>query len=1726
MEGDDPPLNAVQRERGWVARRPVGVGSVWRRNDLAVVALKPDPNAAVDDLTAWEREQAIGNLERTGARDELQDLAPSEQAPSGRFETPSNEWVDANGSEWARGAKTAPPVGRTRSPPEMVRQHAPCWPFVAVEVVKRDGEYTVLEHGRNVKPSKLSPSAQRLDRYWRQTYWNEPWWKGDDAEKKRLDDAQAGYLEIVERDREEGTLHYGLNVPPQIKSKDAVYTSPALAGGAEGAVTVTDRAQWDALDGRGEALYEEQLKPADLDMVDQPPVRFAAPLAMRVRVEEHELPPDYARVTTRAVTVSGIGIETGVANAIEDVQLGSFDLPVGSVTAPTSEAAVVPFPMSVPMIPQTAILSREGKRKSIYAQWRNGRFRSDRESGFLSRVVFRPRLPSVYTAIPRLATWVVLIGPRVLLGVYNTARNAVRNYWLRVRPDVDGVEEKLYTYGSPSINVFDDLLNDLELINEELIAGDERARKAAEGAVVDYVLGTTVKSLQDQQGELKTTEVPGPRIENLTGRARQLAEFLFPAMWYDPNPYNDNTEALPDRLPKHIENNYKTAVNAVLNSGILQGVRALARTITWDKVASDPRNLGKLDARTRAHNSASAAGMDALFLSTHRADVRYDIEIGDSQRAEPIRLSVHANEQAGLMAGRAAIDYDTLRKSFDALSARVEELITGWGERIEAQKQIGMLEYVVPGLQNITRSDLANAVRDNLAADDAIEPAAMRSWFRDRAVHNGELTSAEKGVNRLHEKFVIASVRARLNELVNAKFPDSSTPSHLFNPDDDDHTNAENKKYEENKINREMTWPQLSMTNIAKLFIADPVQRKRQGVRWYATQNPPFLNPLTLYGETSGFNDANELLDEDFVPPFPGDKADTFVTFESALLPPQPSWKLDHMRARRATVDPATYERRLPQLVKLKQPSALAGFEPLRDLDPDAHRHIKLLGAVCRRAARFVVAEVRELVENEVEAVHAEQTREPDPAYEPVADGALVAQILARVPARDAGLPRRRRLQFVSFYELPSDDGAERYLVPLPPLYTPPTLPLGAALPDATSRHLHAALSVMFGASFLTMEDVLGAREAVPDVVRSEARNAFASVLVNCLLARANASTGMVAHDAVESVVRQARRIALEASRLIKAVYDVHNAAVIADADELFRTRPEGPATRLVLRHTSGWRPEWGTSRVLLRSAVWRTHVRAFADALAARAQDTTSHPALIPLLNVQSSWLAVRPHGPGPSDYEELREFDELNVHEARRSLARAHALLHVHDQTNEENGGVVMHSLLVFLSVVDLMLARPVLWRIRGSHAEQGDALGAMFERPVASKQGKPPSEEGADAFAAERDADIDVNELPTAPALDDRELRHAWAARRVELPLRLLQAPLDREADALDSALGEVVDTLVKCKLGEGDATRRQRRPAGACTYYVPVCCDAVTDLTQEYDPRTGLQVLYVRSMVGAAEALVRALDDERRNERQPNNANDETLVLRTSVVKNGRIPAHPLFITVDSNAANEQRRLTAHVGLMETVDDAALDAATSAIFGRTDRVTKLAGLRTLKFAMQGLDSAALRQTQRVCVARDERVDRLCATLADARRTLTLATDRVYQALLHVRMSRKERGRQMRLNIRVNDLQITEATAPGDGADSDPGELFGTRNSTVAARKSNCRMIVVAALLAQSLFPATENLRVHFEDLNDDTLVRSAATFYKGYAKALKTMGAHIVPLSELVSVSAAMLVRAAA
>ena len=1745
MEGDDPASSdPARRERGWVARRPVGVGSLWRHGRGLFQTIRDH----TDDV--WEQEQELSKAQAVATLEEaVEPPVHLDQRVTGRYQEPAVEFAPVTEQDQ---------TSYSRRPAAACEQHTPCWPFVPVEIVKHEGRYTVLEQGRKVKPTLLSPAMQRLNEVWGKDRGvdNAALDKIDDALKR---DALRETRDVARRDldaaKREGVLHYGLQIPPQIRSKDAVYDT----GGDE--QPYTDAQQLDVFEGAQRDAEREAVKYTTLkhapsaSAVDPPPLRFAAPLAMRVRVEERELPPDYVRVTTRATTVASMGQYDGLVNRVEDLRLGAFDLPVGLVTDPTSEAAVVPFPMTIPMIPQARLISRHAKRQRMVRDWRNGRFGTGGKLSGLLAFVSLPSVTSRWLAIPQLMTWGVGLAPRVALGAVTVAARWWRSYWLRVRPDTDGTEEQVYTYGSPSVNVFDDLLADLRQIDDELKRGDERvAKDQAVNPFADYFASVNVADANDRKGERATTQVVGPRVENLTGRARQLAEFLFPAIWYDPSPKNaNNDESLPDRPPEAILQPRPKVANALLTEAGKRFVQQafgtaaeLFRAITW----TDEKKLGKLDARTRAHNKADNTGMDGFYLGSHRSELRYDVEIGDSQHDKPIRMSIHAYQEAGLLAGRAAVDYDQLRTSFEAFTAEVEELVVGWQKRIDAQKKgmyalVPVLPVVVDAagrVQNWARARNA----DNNPGNEAL------TWFRDRAVLRGENTDAEQGFLKLRPEFTTDDVRARLRELLRCDFGprDGSVPSHEYEPPsnsglDDDAAGRE--EFETMKASVPIQWEYLSLASVQGPFLELGLDKFAGQDRRLVRDDPPFLNPLMdtpFVNDQSAFDDEGVLQNQNAYFEQPGAAGTmVYLVAEAMLLPPQPNLKADYLRARHATLNGDTVlERRLPQLVKLKRPSVLGGHEPLRDTDNQLYDRLKVLGPVCRRAARFLDAEVRELVELEVEAVHAEQTR-----------ASLGREV---TPAGDVGLPQRRRLQFVSLYNAASvADVLPNGSALLPPLCTPPTLPLGATLPDETARHLHAALRVMFGARVLTMEDVLGAREAVPDVVRSEARNAFASILVNCLLARHRASTRMHAHDMVESVVRQARRISLEAARLIKALYDVHSAAVLADSDELLRMRPEGPVARLALRHTGGWRVDWGTSIVVLRSAVWRDHVRAFADALAARAVDTKAHPALLPLLNVRTSWMSVRPNGPGPEDAEELHTFDALNVHEARRAVCRVKALLSAHLRGGDGDRVLEVHPLLRTLTLADLALARPVLWRILGSAS---DATRAQFEASVVvddPNDADNPDNPFANECRMDVDPDLGMDARPVPRVLEQEELEQAWAARRVELPLRALRHPLETDDDRLDAAFEGIINRMHQCTLYDAAdaATRRCRKPPDKCVYYVPVCCALTPDMAQEYDPCTGMQLVCVLAMPTGANSVQLAAAP-------PGGGADAavTLTLQGSLAVDGRIPPHPLFFHLTPYPEGDE--LTACVALVTPLANATLSAASSATFGPFGRDDENAG--SLRQVMETLDALNARPTDnRSNVARDERVDRVASALADARRVLILATDRIYQALLYTAKANEAgaNGATAELHIKVAGLRITGGdgrTAPDAlagvadtdaGTDADqPQEAaqrqrqdvartlpqrsapFGDADADAdAAARTNKRMLMLAAMVAHTLLRlpigGLRQITTRFVDLDpgDQTLLDEATALYNRYATQLQVTHAHTVPLSELVSPMAAVL-----
>ena len=1706
MEGDDPRGAVLQRH--WVAKRPVGLGlAVWRHGTQVRDAYdrvrtynrrRPD---VIDTALGLETELAKG--ERIGTLDAFADdnLQYSTQVPNGDFEEPMLHRVKFTDS------KKLDNVTHFKSPASSSAYY-PCWPFVGLEIVKENGSYIVLENGRRIVPSRMSPEQKHVfdrlvmksDQPGSSTAQGGRGQSGaivasdgqpadepssiqgpdNDGEDEdvALQDARVDSEMAAELRPTHGSLYYRLNTPPQLLTDGAVHRlhDPAVYQSNRGGELDDARVPLKTWENEEkdfkstEAFALDQYTESSNNWKNQPlipldkqggngarafPKRFPAPLATRVRVEVGQLPPDAVKVTARSVTIGLIDEATGSVEVVEDEPIAEFGIPVGSAAEPATEAAVLPYPLSVPVPPRTVLVSQEPRRREIVERWKRGAFKSDTRTGLLS-YVSAPKFEFSFSPWAMVMNkvrydwwWNVQLWLDVARGVGATVRQRLRQQRLKARAteQAEGVRE--FTYGDDSKNVFDDIRDDLAEIRAALRAADdavENPKRKLSDVAKDYVLNVT--SMTDLTGELTNTEVDGARISKLKGRTRALADFLFPALWFDPDPINADAikEQLPTALPKHLPSMRASSVTAA-------AARIAGKALTVLGKGTDPTSveqqhvLGALDARD-IPNYAKNEAMMPFHQSSKRSDLRYDIEINDSQFDMPLKMVLVAREQAGLMAGRVVDDHDALEQSFQNLADDLVNFVIDVEERINYHKD-GYFAMVSAGAEELGRQVRRQSyrfgstnptARSEDGEDKAVPGPAKngaKEWFVDRMV----LQRATVGYRKMAKQFEVNSIFARMRELLGMDvFPQARIPSFRA-PKDDRKAYEMAKRSDKFLLDRELNRRPETTTSSAIVVAsgsatAQSSNAKSRGLmrEMLAMMNatPLFanLNVTTVTSEdamkraydSAGFvprDMSNYRVDVNSgIPMHAGEQtgdsnkypqemdghayANVFFvpSLVKQMVPPLPNIKSDHSRAQRADLPQNVLERRLPQLVKLRIPFSMRGWEPLAgstDVAPGgAMSDLAPLAAACRRASRFLGQQIRALVDKEIDAVGmAEPRSNGDPA--------------ARATDAGTDAPVRRRLQFVSLYELEGKQresmdnlqGAAR-CVPLPGAFAPPTLPLGASLPHAVSRQFHASLRIMYGNAALLMEDVLGSREAVPDVVASEARNAFASILINCQLARADArSDAMAMHDVVQSVVQQARQVASEASRLIKAVYDFGNAAVLADGDELFRTLAEGPVTRLALRHTPAWQTRAEARHTALRSSVWRFHVRAFADALQTFANGKLSNPLLLPLLNVQTSWLGVRPEGPLPSPIE-IRTFAQLNVYEAKRSLVRA-LVVDAADTVREWSGSTVVRALMF----ADLVLARPVLWRIEAACAAQNDTQ--LFTSDV--------SEQLLDEVGGRQ---------VTTPAVLFGELVSAWAARRVALPLRLLTAPLSVADDGLvtaldagDDSLGGLAFAMAQCNLdgsGIGDAqaplhSRLSRRRGDECVYFVPVCCAVWTKMECEFDSSMGMQHVPVSRMQTAL-AGVSASPPE-------NSELVETLVISQfgskSVAEDvAPDPAavgkteHPLLVFHNSEA----NTLRVHIPPTQTPTETELanaDQAVLSLQSATPPVPLALPPRSLRDCMGLLDVLAQVRDQSdkaLLATRDERVDRVAATLVDTRRSVLYAVDRVYQALLHSCMVRGAR------------------------------------------------------------------------------------------------------------------------
>jgi hypothetical protein len=594
-----------------------------------------------------------------------------------------------------------------------------------------------------------------------------------------------------------------------------------------------------------------------------------------------------------------------------------------------------------------------------------------------------------------------------------------------------------------------------------------------------------------------------------------------------------------------------------------------------------------------------------------------------------------------------------------------------------------------------------------------------------------------------------------------------------------------------------------------------------------------------------------------------------------------------------------------------------------------------------------------------------------------------------------------------------------------------------------------------------------GAAETLAQsLARAEATEAFAAILVDVLAARG--VTDFRRGDLVTNASREARARALAAATFIAAVFGQDDCALIGAHDPLFQLTPSGHAALMALHHTAAWKRRYdqrdANDRPVARArGLWRRHIDEFAKALAALARrdfDATT----VPVLGVQTSWLSGRTKW--PDDRSALLEVAAQARRSARRALliARAYA----------DGAPDAKTKRLLLLAMRDAVLGHPVLWRLTEKQARQlldltDDAVNA---------------------------------ELPPQPTFRDGELQHAWACRRVGVPVASQTAPFPVSAQN-----DQLVDLLSKCSMDEARQTEDE------CVYYVPICCDPLPDVRQHFDPRMALQAVSVERLLRATRAAAGQAATA-----------TEDVMLRVEFApayddEARRRPLHPLLMRGRPKTDSEPHTLRAHVAPQTTDYSRGEDAA-------EDRVL------TEKWRLWA-ESADAKVAYKFVLNVVGNVDNFTPydtlTGADAaheaRRTLLFAIDRVYHALLYARMLHPTDP--VTIDLDTTAMLVTPHPIQADAAD--PCWQGGGTVATItkapkhatdfldpsftskeASRRSNAAMVHAAYVVALALLPEEYAAGVQATVVSNDA---QPAVPMDGLAAALGDVGVPAIPLGEL-------------
>jgi len=185
------------------------------------------------------------------------------------------------------------------------------------------------------------------------------------------------------------------------------------------------------------------------------------PLIIRVRVEDGELSPDECTLNLRSNSIDGLGDTFNLPNVVSrQLVIDEADVPISFATESTSKVLVVPYPVSVALVPSISLIDRsraQNEAQKLLAEAPND---SNKATNPFISDPKRTRDPiGLFWELTGGAVADITVG---VLGF--AARRIAQRLKSPNRAEIREVDEVEFVYGTVEMNVFEDVLYDLNAI--------------------------------------------------------------------------------------------------------------------------------------------------------------------------------------------------------------------------------------------------------------------------------------------------------------------------------------------------------------------------------------------------------------------------------------------------------------------------------------------------------------------------------------------------------------------------------------------------------------------------------------------------------------------------------------------------------------------------------------------------------------------------------------------------------------------------------------------------------------------------------------------------------------------------------------------------------------------------------------------------------------------------------------------------------------------------------------------------------------------------------------------------------------------------------------------------------------------------------------------------------------------------------------------------------------